>query len=125
MTQTQGRESENYRVRRPGSALHSSSRSRPHRTGGGFRGFGRRLDLAAGILGGPWRFLAPADLRGRGASSGITGGEDGIPEHARDLLVLMGREGLEQMVLIGHSMGAMSGVYLATHHPEWLRGLVL
>jgi len=37
----------------------------------------------------------------------------------------MDREGLERVVLVGHSMGAMIGVYLAAHYPERLSGLVL
>ena len=61
----------------------------------------------------------------RGPSSEITGRESGIPEHAQDLLALVGREGLEQVVLIGHLVGARVGVYLAAHHPARLRGLVL
>ena len=83
-----------------------------------------KLDLAAGVSGGPWRFIAP-HLRGRGASRGISVSEGGIPEHARDLLALMDRKGLERVVLAGHSMGAMIGVYLAAHHSERFRGLVL
>ena len=89
-----------------------------------FEALAEKLGPAAGIPGGPWRFIAP-DLRGRGDSREITVSEGGIPEHARDLLALMDREGLEQVILVGHSMGAMIGVYLAAHHPERLRGLVL
>ena len=76
------------------------------------------------VPGGGWRFLAP-DLRGRGASREITSGEGGIPEHARDLLALLDREGLESVVFVGHSLGAMIGVYIAAEHPERLSGLVL
>ena len=82
------------------------------------------LAPASGIPGGPWRFLAP-DLRGRGDSKEVSEVEGGIPEHARDLLALMDREGLEKVVLAGHSMGAMIGVYLAAHYPQRLSGLVL
>lgn len=89
-----------------------------------FEALSKKLDPIAGVPGGPWRFLAP-DLRGRGASREISSSEGGITEHARDLLALMDREGLEKVVLIGHSMGAMIGVDLAAHHPERLRGLVL
>ena len=53
----------------------------------------------------------------RRPSGAITGRESGIPEHARDLLALVGREGLEQVVLVGHLVGARVGVYLAAHHP--------
>ena len=89
-----------------------------------FEALVEKLDPAAGVSGDPWRFIA-SDLRGRGASKEIAVGEGGIPEHARDLLALMDREGLERVVLVGHSMGAMIGVYLAAHHPERLQGLVL
>ena len=83
-----------------------------------------RLDPANGIPDDPWWFIAP-DLRGRGASSEIAVGQGGIPEHTQDLLGLMDREGLEMVVLIGHSMGAMIGVYLAARYPERVTGLVL
>ena len=89
-----------------------------------FEALAEGLDPARGIPGGPWRFVAP-DLRGRGASRGIAGGEGGIPEHARDLLALLDREGLERVVFVGHSLGAMIGVHLAAEHPERLAGLVL
>ena len=92
--------------------------------GEAFEALAEKLDPAGSIPGGPWRFLAP-DLRGRGASKEILGGEGGIPEHARDLLALMDREGLDRVVFVGHSMGAMIGVYLAAEYPERLRGLVL
>ena len=83
-----------------------------------------RLAPASEANGGPWRFLAP-DLRGRGDSKEIPEVEVGIPGHARDLLKIMDREGLEKVVLAGHSMGAMIGVYLAAYHPERFSGLVL
>ena len=89
-----------------------------------FEALMEKLDPAEGIPNGSWRFIGP-DLRGRGDSKEVPGGEGGIPEHARDLLALMDREGLERVVFVGHSMGAMIGVYLAAHHPERLRGLVL
>ncbi len=92
--------------------------------GESFEALAEGLDPASGIPGGPWRLIAP-DLRGRGESKEIAGDEGGIREHERDLLDLMDREGLERVVLIGHSMGAMIGVYLAAHHPERLRSLVL
>ncbi|MBV9455197.1 MAG: alpha/beta hydrolase [Rubrobacter sp.] len=82
------------------------------------------LDPANGMPDDTWWFVAP-DLRGRGASREIGAVQGGIPEHTRDLLGLMDREGLERVVLVGHSMGAMIGVYLAAHYPERLSGLVL
>ena len=89
-----------------------------------FEALAEKLDPATGVPDDPWRLLAP-DLRGRGASKDIAAEEGGIPEHTLDLLVLMDREGLERVVLVGHSMGAMVGVYLAAHYPERLSGLVL
>lgn len=91
---------------------------------GVFEALAEELDPAEGIPGGAWRFIAP-DLRGRGASRDIAEGEGGIPEHARDLLALLDREGLERIVFVGHSLGAMIGVHLAAEHPEQLTGLVL
>ena len=89
-----------------------------------FEALAEKLDPATGVPDDPWRLLAP-DLRGRGASKDIAAEEGGIPEHTLDLLALMDREGLERVVLVGHSMGAMVGVYLAAHYPERLSGLVL
>jgi pimeloyl-ACP methyl ester carboxylesterase len=91
---------------------------------GAFEALVEGLYPKGGASGGDRRFLAP-DLRGRGASREITSGEGGIPEHARDLLALLDREGLERVVFVGHSLGAMIGVYIAAEHPERLSGLVL
>ena len=89
-----------------------------------FEVLAEKLDPATGVPNEPWWFIAP-DLRGRGASREIAAGEGGIPEHTQDLLALMDREGLERVALVGHSMGAMIGVYLAAHYPGRLSGLVL
>lgn len=70
-----------------------------------------------------WRFLA-ADLRGRG-DTGKVEGPAGIPAHTADLIALMDEEGLEETVFIGHSLGAMIGVYLAANHPDRVARLVL
>jgi pimeloyl-ACP methyl ester carboxylesterase len=70
-----------------------------------------------------WRLLA-VDLRGRGATGSIEG-KVGIPAHAADLVALMDREGLESVAFVGHSLGAMIGVYLAANHPDRVSRLVL
>jgi pimeloyl-ACP methyl ester carboxylesterase len=70
-----------------------------------------------------WRFLA-VDLRGRG-DTGPVNGTAGIPAHAADLVALLDREGLDRVAYVGHSLGAMIGVYLAAHHPDRISKLVL
>ena len=76
---------------------------------------------ARGLTG--WRLLA-VDLRGRGATGRVEG-RVGIPSHAADLAALMDREGLEKVAFVGHSLGAMIGVYLAANQPDRVDKLVL
>ena len=85
-----------------------------------FRALAERLE-SGGLKG--WRMLA-VDLRGRG-DTGKVEGPAGIPAHAADLVALMDEKGLEETVFVGHSLGAMIGVYLAANHPERVSGLVL
>jgi pimeloyl-ACP methyl ester carboxylesterase len=70
-----------------------------------------------------WRFLA-VDLRGRGETRRLDGA-DGIPAHAADLVALMDREGLDRVAYVGHSLGAMIGIYLAAYHPDLVSRLIL
>lgn len=74
-----------------------------------------------GLMG--WRFLA-VDLRGRG-ETGPVNGTAGISAHGADILALMDRERLDNVAYVGHSLGAMIGVYLAANHPERVSKLVL
>ncbi len=76
---------------------------------------------AEGLAG--WRFLA-VDLRGRGETGQIDG-TAGIPAHTADLVAFMDRDGLDRVVYVGHSLGAMVGVYLAAHHPGRVSRLAL
>ena len=85
-----------------------------------FRALAEELE-AEGLTG--WRLLA-VDLRGRGAT-GRMEGKVGIPVHVADLAALMDREGLERVAFVGHSLGAMIGVYLAANHPDRVDKLVL
>ena len=64
------------------------------------------------------------DLRGCGRSDRP---EDGytIPELADDLARLCAEVGIEQPVVVGHSLGGMIGVELAARHPSVPRALVL
>jgi pimeloyl-ACP methyl ester carboxylesterase len=85
-----------------------------------FRAIVEELE-AEGLAG--WRFLA-VDLRGRGETGRIDG-TAGIPAHTADLVAFMDRDGLDRVVYVGHSLGAMIGVYLAAHHPGRVSRLVL
>ena len=85
-----------------------------------FRALVEELE-SSGLTG--WRFLA-ADLRGRGATGRVEG-PVGISVHTADLVALMEREGTDRVSFVGHSLGAMIGVYLAAHHPDRVSRLVL
>jgi pimeloyl-ACP methyl ester carboxylesterase len=69
------------------------------------------------------RAIAP-DLRGRGASNGLTGAA-GLHAHADDLAATLDALGIAQAVVVGHSMGAFVAVVFAHRHPERVTRLVL
>jgi pimeloyl-ACP methyl ester carboxylesterase len=70
-----------------------------------------------------WYAIAP-DLRGRGQSDKPPHGY-GIPYHVNDLLSLCDALDLPNVHLIGHSLGAQCGYFLAAIHPKRLLRLVL
>jgi pimeloyl-ACP methyl ester carboxylesterase len=70
-----------------------------------------------------WYAIAP-DLRGRGQSDKPPHGY-GIPYHANDLLALCDALNLPTVHIIGHSLGAQIGYFLAAIHPKRLGKLVL
>lgn len=69
-----------------------------------------------------WFAIAP-DLRGRGESDKPPHGY-GIPYHVNDLLALCDVLSLPRVQLIGHSLGAQIGYFLAAIHPKRLGRLV-
>ena len=82
-----------------------------------------------------WTLLGPAlaaagchaiapDLRGRGRSAKPPHGY-GIPFHANDLLSLCDALDLPRVALVGHSLGAQIGLYLAALHPHRIAKLAL
>lgn len=64
------------------------------------------------------------DLRGRGDSTRPEHGYS-VPIHAADLAQLIDAGGLQQPVVIGHSLGALIALYFAAHYPDKLSKLVL
>ena len=68
--------------------------------------------------------LAAVDLRGRGDSEKPESGY-GLDAHASDAIRVLDHLGLENAVLVGHSMGAFVALQTALHHPDRVRAIVL
>ncbi|HEY7169925.1 MAG TPA: alpha/beta hydrolase [Vicinamibacterales bacterium] len=81
------------------------------------------VDLGPALAAAGWCAIAP-DLRGRGRSSKPAHGY-GLPFHADDLLALCDRLALQRVHLVGHSLGALIGLYLAALFPARLDRLVM
>lgn len=64
------------------------------------------------------------DLRGRGRSEKPASGY-GIPFHVNDLLAVIRELGLERPHLVGHSLGARIGIWMAALYPHSISKLVL
>ena len=73
-------------------------------------------------LKGSWD-IARVDLRGHGES--FTRGPIGMKRWCRDLLTLLDKEGYEQAVFVGHSLGAQVAVEFAARHTARAGGMVL
>lgn len=69
-----------------------------------------------------WTLVAP-DLRGRGASADLPG-PYGLDRHADDICRLA-RVGGDNVVLVGHSMGAYVALLAAAAHPDLFSRLIL
>ena len=70
-----------------------------------------------------WYAVAP-DLRGRGRSAKPPHGY-GLPFHANDVLSLCDQLGVSTVRYVGHSLGALIGLYLAAVHPHRVAKLAL
>jgi len=68
--------------------------------------------------------LAAVDLRARGDSEKPESGY-GLDAHASDAIRVLDHLGLENAVLVGHSMGAFVALQTALHHPDRVRAIVL
>jgi pimeloyl-ACP methyl ester carboxylesterase len=64
------------------------------------------------------------DGRGHGHSDGPEQGY-GLETLAQDVLAVMDQVGLPTAIVMGHSMGGAIGAYLAAHHPQRVRALMM
>ncbi|HEV7319566.1 MAG TPA: alpha/beta hydrolase [Ensifer sp.] len=87
----------------------------------GYSDSSRSFALIAPYLAG-YRLIIP-DLAGHGASEAGPGAT--VADFAGDLDCLAGRLALRDVVVIGHSMGAMTAIALAGRRPDLVRALVL
>ncbi len=83
----------------------------------------RAFNAAARYLG-PSRGLVGVDLRGRGDSDKPESGY-GLETHASDVIRVLDHLGLDQAILVGHSMGAFVALKTALESPGRVRALVL
>lgn len=83
----------------------------------------RAFNAAARHLG-PSRGLVGVDLRGRGDSDKPESGY-GLATHASDVIRVLDHLGLENAVLLGHSMGAFVALKTVLASPDRVRALVL
>jgi lipase len=83
----------------------------------------RSFNALAGLIARE-RGLVGIDLRGRGDSEKPPSGY-GLEAHARDVARVLDHLGLEDAVIVGHSMGGFVGLQLALMFPERVRALVL
>jgi pimeloyl-ACP methyl ester carboxylesterase len=81
------------------------------------------VDLGPALAAAGWYAVAP-DLRGRGRSAKPSYGYS-LPLHADDLLALCDRLELQRVHLVGHSLGALIGLYLAALFPARVERLVM
>jgi pimeloyl-ACP methyl ester carboxylesterase len=83
----------------------------------------RFWDVVASALAPRHRVLA-MDLRGRGLSDKPPSGYS-IENHCRDIKALLDGLGLDQAVLMGHSLGAVISLSFAAQHPEQVSRMIL
>jgi pimeloyl-ACP methyl ester carboxylesterase len=89
-------------------------------------GLGRRWQVFLPIIPGlsmRWQIIAP-DLRGHGKSGKVPRGYQG-PQYAEDIARLLREQVQTPAVLFGHSLGGLLAMWIASHHPELVRAVIL
>lgn len=72
----------------------------------------------------PMRAIA-VDAPGHGGSVGLPEDAYTMAEASQRLIDVLDREGVDKAALVGYSMGGRWALYVALHHPERVRALVL
>jgi len=83
----------------------------------------RCWDRIVGALTPEYNVMA-VDLRGRGLSDKPPTGYS-IEDHVQDVYCVLQDQGLEPMVLMGHSLGAYVSLAFTARHPDRVKGLIL
>src|SRR3989442_14140194 len=89
----------------------------------GIGNYGRYWDLFADAVGGRLTLVAP-DARGHG-ESGRPAGEYAPADFTADALAVLDALKIERAVVVGHSMGGLHSINLASRHPGRVRALVI
>jgi esterase len=71
-----------------------------------------------------WRCLA-LDARGHGDSAWSPNADYTIAAHHRDALALLDHLGIDEVALVGHSMGAFTSIKLASQNPQRIAALTI
>jgi pimeloyl-ACP methyl ester carboxylesterase len=70
-----------------------------------------------------WHIFAP-DLRGHGKSGHVSRGYRGT-QYSDDIARFLRERVSAPAIIFGHSLGGMVGMWVAVHHPELVRALIL
>ncbi len=72
----------------------------------------------------PQHEVLAMDLRGRGLSEKPASGYS-VSHHCRDIEALLKHQNIDQVIILGHSLGALIGLELAARFPEKVERLIL
>lgn len=85
---------------------------------------GHSWDFVALALCEDYRVMA-MDARGHGDTQWAENGDYSLDAHQRDLDHFIEALGLEQLILVGHSMGGRNSYVYTSRHPEKIKALVI